>query len=444
MKESRINAIFSTLYNIGVCILVFIAGAMVIRYNVPPARSLVNGFIAAEAYLKAWEDSEEDKKQGEGFRAKIAQDGEAVIAKPEVTWDKDKAYNGYTLISTGYLSSPFLADMEGKAVYRWHIPIDKAWGVNGCTNIFRLAVYFVDRAHVFANGDLLAQYADWGAPYGCGIIKVDKDSNILWVYNALVHHDSTVDAKGNLFSIVQKTITDPQSGFEGLPYPLTSDYLVKVSPEGKELERISLLDAFRDTPYQLMLFRSKGDGDDDYDFFHTNSVDVLSDADADKFPLFKAGQVLISIRALNIIAVLDFTTKKVVWAYQGYWRYQHAASFLPNGHILLLDNQGHVAGGRKHSRIIELNPATLGVEWAYIGDEANKFQTDKAGHVQRLPNGNTLVAESQHARIFEVTPEGKIVWNYKIQKKNDTDYSDAIFNATRYSEDQLPFMKKNQ
>ncbi len=442
MKESRINALFSMLYNIGICVLVFIGGAMVMRYDLPPSRSLINSFIAAEAYVKAWDEAETDKKFGKAVRDDLAAKSESIIQNPAMKWNKDKAFNGYTLISTGYLSSPYLVDMNGKIIYRWHVPIEKVWGASGCTNMFKIAVYFVDRAHVFPNGDLLAQYADWGAPYGCGMIKVDKDSNILWVYEAFVHHDSVLDKKGNIFTIVQKTITDPQPGYETLPYPMTADYLVKVSPEGKEQERISLLDAFKGTPYELMMHRGKGDGDDDYDFFHTNSIDVLSAEDAPKFPMFKAGQVLISIRAMGILAVVDFDTKKVVWAYHGFWSYQHSASFLPNGHIMVLDNQGQVEDKKKHSRAVEFNPTTLGVEWSFIGSEETPFNTEKVGRLQRLPNGNTLIAESQHARILEITKEGKLVWNYKLTKKlSDNEYGEAIFTATRYTSEQLPFLK---
>ena len=32
--------------------------------------------------------------------------------------------------------------------------------------------------------------------------------------------------------------------------------------------------------------------------------------------------------------------------------------------------------------------------------------------MQRLPNGNTLIAESDRGRAFEVTAEGEIVWQW--------------------------------
>jgi hypothetical protein len=31
---------------------------------------------------------------------------------------------------------------------------------------------------------------------------------------------------------------------------------------------------------------------------------------------------------------------------------------------------------------------------------------------QRLPNGNTLITEGMHGRIFQVTPSGEVVWEY--------------------------------
>jgi hypothetical protein len=34
------------------------------------------------------------------------------------------------------------------------------------------------------------------------------------------------------------------------------------------------------------------------------------------------------------------------------------------------------------------------------------------GGAQRLPNGNTLITESDKGRAFEVTREGEIVWDF--------------------------------
>ncbi len=444
LKNSLIDKIFTYVYFTGVGILIFLGGALVIRYNLPPSRSIINGFIAAEAYVKAMDEADADKKVGHEVREDLSSRAETLIQHPEVSWDKDHAYNGYTLVSTGYMSFPFLIDMNGKVVYRWKIPVEKVWGgAAGCTNIFQIGFFFVDRAHLFPNGDVIAQYADWGAPYGCGMIKVDKDANILWVYKEFVHHDSALDKQGNTYTFIQKTVVDPVPGYEQLPYPVTADYVAKVSPEGKEIYRFGIMDAFMDTPYhQLLLHSGRGYGDDTYDYFHSNAIDVLSEEDAPNFPQFKAGQILVSIRSVSVLAVIDPDTKKVIWAYHTFFKFQHAASFLHNGHILVLDNQGMIEDGEKRSRVIELNPVNLGVEWSFIGTKERPFTTELVGRLQRLPNGNTLIDDSEHARIIEVTTDGKIVWSYKLQKTlSDQDYSEAIFNAERFREDQLPFLK---
>jgi hypothetical protein len=436
-KFDRKKWLLPALCVLGLCTLMFIAGAFVLRYDLPLARSLKNSFIALEAWYDAWQDAQKTVSGD-------AQDqDEHIIQNPVVIWDKEQAAPGYVLIGTGYLNFPFLIDREGKIVYRWNIPVGEVWSESGCTNPLKKAITMVDRAYVFPNGDLIAQFGDWGAPYGCGIIKADKDSHILWSYKNGVHHDMSFDKDGNIFSLVGETLSDPQPGFEKLLYPMLADYIVKLSPDGVELDKISILEAFRGTPFELMLYHGKMDGDNLWDFFHTNSVDVLSPDIASKFPLFKAGQILISIRTIGALAVIDPDTRKIIWAYRGFWSYQHAASFLPNGHIMLFDNLGHVeAGQHAYSRILEFDPVTLHTTWFYAGSRENPFVSGRVGRVQRLPNGNTFITESQTARVFEVTPGGDIIWSYRLQKvKRQNDYMNSIFNAQYYTPSELPFLE---
>ena len=50
---------------------------------------------------------------------------------------------------------------------------------------------------------------------------------------------------------------------------------------------------------------------------------------------------------------------------------------------------------------------------------------------QRLPNGNTLICEADCGRIFEVTIEGDVVWDYYSPFLGDQFVN--IYRATRYS-----------
>jgi len=52
------------------------------------------------------------------------------------------------------------------------------------------------------------------------------------------------------------------------------------------------------------------------------------------------------------------------------------------------------------------------VVWRFNGTVPNSFYSMYISGVQRLPNGNTLVCSGAHGHMFEVTPDGDIVWEY--------------------------------
>ncbi len=50
--------------------------------------------------------------------------------------------------------------------------------------------------------------------------------------------------------------------------------------------------------------------------------------------------------------------------------------------------------------------------WSYGSGEGESFYSAFISGAQRLPNGNTLVCAGPQGRVFEVTPEGHIVWEF--------------------------------
>ena len=50
------------------------------------------------------------------------------------------------------------------------------------------------------------------------------------------------------------------------------------------------------------------------------------------------------------------------------------------------------------------------------------FFSATMGSVQRLPNGNTLVTESLSGRVFEITPENDVVWDYVTPDRRNVLY----------------------
>jgi hypothetical protein len=71
------------------------------------------------------------------------------------------------------------------------------------------------------------------------------------------------------------------------------------------------------------------------------------------------------------------------------------------------------------------------------------FQSLFISGVQRLPNGNTLVCSGAPGRVFEVTPDGQVVWDWKspftAEEGEEGDelkrYPTAVFRVLRYAPD---------
>jgi hypothetical protein len=156
-------------------------------------------------------------------------------------------------------------------------------------------------------------------------------------------------------------------------------------------------------------------------------------------------------RQTNIIAITEKKTGKIVWQVGpeytatpaernlGQIIGQHHAHMIPRGlpgegNILVYDNGGWAGYGapnpgaskgidnalRDYSRVLEFDPITLKIVWQYTPKEAGfviptnafMFYSGFISSAQRLPNGNTLITEGACGRIFEITREHEIVWEY--------------------------------
>ena len=87
--------------------------------------------------------------------------------------------------------------------------------------------------------------------------------------------------------------------------------------------------------------------------------------------------------------------------------------------------------------MIEVNPDTNEIEWTYEGNPAVSFFSSYISGADRLPNGNTLICEGAHGRLFEVTHHGEIVWEFInpffAPDSSGRNLSNAIFRAHRYA-----------
>jgi outer membrane protein assembly factor BamB len=126
---------------------------------------------------------------------------------------------------------------------------------------------------------------------------------------------------------------------------------------------------------------------------------------------------------------------------------QHAPTLLTNGNILIFDNGTHRRDNpATFSRVIEVDPRTNDIVWQYADQSIFNFFSPYISGAQRLANGNTLICEGCHGRIFEVTQGGEVVWEYVsphfFQEPGRAGLNNWVFRAFRYTRDFIDAIPK--
>jgi len=245
------------------------------------------------------------------------------------------------------------------------------------------------------------------------LYRIDEAGLVVWSIQGshVFHHDLGV--RDGLIVTLDEIERDAE--LDGETGRVIDNRIVLIDASGKVLRTISLHDIFwKDvlelarshdlSPFSPEATQTLGMGGSG-DFYHANSVQILEHDSA----IGSAGDVLISIRTLDTIAVLDLETQSVVWRWgPGVLDHQHHPTLLPDGRLLVFDN-GYMRG---FSRVLEIAPESGEIVWEYRGEPEQSFFTKRRGGADRLGNGNTLITESDRGRVFEVDPKGGIVWDY--------------------------------
>ncbi|MCK4850074.1 MAG: hypothetical protein KAT11_01925 [Phycisphaerae bacterium] len=347
--------------------------------------------------------------------------------------DPELALDGLNVYSSWTLPEAYLVDMGGEVVHKW------SKRIAGCSR-------WKDHVELCKNGDLLILALDKM------IICLDWNSNVKWKQELRVHHDVFPDEEKQKFYVLARE--DAIVYWHGIPVPIVSDYIAVLSPQKGVERKIHLYELVKDRvklPRIIRLytgmFRFKELGKFfvhrirnnwvcqhslHFDIMHANSVEVM---DRNVRGFCQKGDLLISVRELDLVAVLDIDKGQFVWTWgPGELSRQHDAQLLPNGNVLIFDN------GRRNrfSRVVEIDPLSKKIVWEYKSDPLQKFYSARSGSNQRLSNGNTLIAESSKGRAFEVTKDGKIVWDYYNPKtKRKSHKRETIYRIRRFSDPQI-------
>lgn len=350
-----------------------------------------------------------------------------------------KAFKGYTLFHSQAEKAIFMLDMKGEIAHRW----DDFGG--------RTPMHF----EVLNHGSLLvgAFDEDAGENY---VIELDWDGNQTWEYKIeeewLNQHDFQRMLNGNTLMLLATTRIIPAISEK----PIKFDKFIEVTPEGERVWEWNTCEHFGEFGFSdeaKEMIANKGG-----DWPHSNSYRTLPANKHSSDPRFKQGNVLISQRETNILFIIDKETGEIVWQIgpdDNLTIGQHCARMIPQGipgagNIIVLDNGGFAGypfKTRLYSRVVEIDPTTKEIVWSYGAKDSNldliAFFSAFMGGQQRLANGNTLICEAATGRIFEVTAEGEIVWEYlnpyyTTPSEEEPFPHNKIYKAYRVDEDWVP------
>ncbi len=326
--------------------------------------------------------------------------------------EPEKTSPGYTLI-TREDDNIILVDMDGKVVHTWHLPFGKIWAASASEADRFSSPPYVAYAEVYPNGDVMAIYHSKankkGPIYGAGIVRMDKEAKVIWDYGANVHDAFYTAKDGRIYTLLQTASRGPVDGLHFAVNPNALDYISVISPTGHQEKRISILSAFIDTPFEEYLYAVGNN----MHYIGANSIVLLEKEMAEKFPMFKEGDILLSLGGINTIAVIDPESGKVRWAGRGIFRHQYDARFMENGTIMLYDTGGYEDNsGINRTRILNVDPSNQAVRWVYVDKDKTEATTRVSGMGQPLPNGNVLMSEDDAGQVTELTPDGETVWQY--------------------------------
>lgn len=351
---------------------------------------------------------------------------------------------GLTLVASvwedfGWKPGLKLIDRRGRTVHRW--PVDPtaifSESYSGRRDLSDAAERSVHGAHLFRNGDILVnvEYV--------GTARLDACGNTVWKLMNGNHHSIARADDGSFWIPEFRRETPPTSpdypdGFPGLDGSFYyHDYLARVSEGGKVRDRISVLDILYGNGLERYLAHTSGGGlSINYrpDLTHVNDIEPLAESVADDYPLFEAGDLLVSLRQLHLVFVVDPDTEQVKWHAHEPFIHQHDPDFTGNGWIGVFDNnqdgtrRGTMLGG---SRIVALHPAADSMKIPFPTRHSEPLYTHVQGKWQQLPNGNILLTESGAGRVVEVTSDGRTAWEWFVEPYGESKIPE-VTEGTRY------------
>lgn len=384
--------------------LIFIYGIIVAKYKIFPHSYLKTAIQVA----KEFKNKAENKKLW--YYPKTEYTKRLSVYKEK---EADSALVLFSSMSENNCISVKIINKEGHLIHEWKLDWFEIWPnpvhlsekekpkSKPGTNIHGMTL--------LDNGDLIFNYED------LGLVRVDICGDVVWRLPRRTHHSIWRDEYDNLWIPGSITMKDTLFKYPNFAGPIELHSILKVSLQGEILDEIDLTDLFERNNLQGLLYLSNisvgGKITVSGDIFHVNDIEVFPSSKEEG--IFKAGDIMVSIRNMNAIIVFSGQDYSVRYLTIGGTVRQHDPDFVDGNTISIFDNNNILSKNYKQqSRILMLSVENNQFHVYYEGDNKNPFFTDGYGKHQWLQNRNLLITETLKGRIFEVDTTGNIVWEY--------------------------------
>ena len=376
-----------------------------------------------------------------------------------VTKMDPRMYPGVTLFNppTGQV---VLIDPAGQFVKAWFPPVEGDL-LKGAEPILDTPGHILVTLNVPDSLDTTLQEMDW-------------DGNVVWEVHAPstlgktgevpdtieYHHDHSRLANGNTLVLCHFDIDVPAIS----PNTLLDDFILEYDPDGNIVWEWYLHEhfdqmGFTDEQKALIAAVRPTRGRSGADWAHANSIEVLPENRFQADPRFAPGNIIVSLRAPNMVFIIDKNTGDIVWqigpsdnlTIGQHWPHMNPIMGLDtDGLIIVFDNGGEVgypSKYRSYSRVVEIDPLNKTVVREYDATHTGRIAQTFFSHIisgaQRLPNGNTLVDEGTSGRLFELDPtQTEIVWEFvspfRVEIGTGGVFSANIYRAYRIDPTWIP------
>lgn len=267
-----------------------------------------------------------------------------------------------------------------------------------------------------------------------GSAKIDVCGKVNWTLNHQTHHSIERAEQGGFWIPGQNAVNDGMTIYPPFAPPFVEHTILRVSDDGQILQEISVPKLFYDNDLEALLtssavfFEPRPENAWSREIVHVNKVDELTSDLAADFPMFETGDLVLSLRNLNMVMVIDPDTQKVKWWRIGPWLRQHDAEFRGGGTIAIFNNNIYLHTAFKSkldrttkttgldvprvSNIVEADPASGDYKVLFGNRPGQELLSVTRGKVEMTEGNGLLITEFDGGRILETNEDGEIVWEY--------------------------------